>query len=426
MMKHRCIAIPAALVFVLFVRTCAVSAAEFGLPSPNSDARFGVNINIGAPLPAGELDMLEAAGCGLVRRDIYWHWVETSPGVYNFEFFNDLYAACEARNMRSLYILSYTNYLYGEDPATYPSSPAWQQAFVNYAVAVANNFKGKGLIYEIWNEPDNSPNPGMADPATYTALAKLVYPAMKAVDPTCTIIGPAVSNISSNTDGGATWCQKCYESGLLDAVDAVSVHPYNGIQAPEFFVLKSASYRGVTKPVVCSEWGVSAAEVTAQTQADYLVRYNLVSLSQDVPFSIWYNWKNNGTDPSHQQQNFGLVTEDLEKKPVYEAMQRMTQSLRGAGFQQRLDIGNRNDWLLIFATPSGHETLAYWTTGEAHAFSIEGWGDVMMTSSPQYLTPVPEPAVSTLTTTGAVCLLAYVLRKPGAAIAAAPLHRKEE
>lgn len=422
MMRPHCVGRVVSLLIVLSTLTCAASAIEFGLPSPTDGARFGVNINIGSPLPLGELDMLEAAGCGLVRRDIYWHWVETSPGVYNFEFFNDLYAACEARNMRSLYILSYTNHLYGDDPATYPSSPAWQQAFVNYAVAVANNFKGKGLIYEIWNEPNNSPNPGMADPATYTALAKLVYPAMKAVDPTCTIIGPAVSNISSNTDGGATWCQKCYESGLLDAADAVSVHPYNGIQAPEFFVLKSPSYRGVTKPVVCSEWGVSAAEVSAQTQADYLVRYNLVSLSQGVPFAVWYNWKNNGTDPNHQQQNFGLVTEDLEKKPAYEAMRRMTQALRDASFRERLDVGNANDWLLVFATPSGRETLAYWTTAEAHALSLEGWGDVTVTSSPQYVNPLPKPHVPALSMVGTINFSVDVSWQPRAAV---PLRGKE-
>ena len=413
-------------VFMILATTVSgAGAVEIGLPTANSSARFGVSVNIGSPLPLEEFDMLEAAGCGLIRRDIMWDWVETSRGVYEFGFFNDFQAACESRNMRNLFILCFTKHYYGEDPATYPSSPAWQQAFVNYAVAVAENFKGKGMIYELWNEPNDSPNPGMGDPATYTALAKLVYPAMKAVDPTCTIIGPAVSNISSNADGGATWTQRCYENGLLNAVDAVSVHPYNRIQAPEFFVFNQASYGGVTKPVVCSEWGVSAAEVSPQTQADYLVRYNLVNLSQGVPFSTWYNWKNNGTDPNHQQQNFGLVTFDLEEKPAYEAMQRMTQSLRGAGYQQRLDIGDTNDWLLVFATPGGHETLAYWTTGESHALSVDGWGDLTLTSSPQYLNPVPEPKVSTLTMSGAVLLLAYVLRKPGSVITAARLCRKE-
>lgn len=406
----------AAVVVILATVGKGVGAVEIGLPAAGSAARFGVSVNIGAPLPLGEFDMLEAAGCGLVRRDILWDWVETSPGVYDFGFFNDLQVACQARNMRNLFILCFTKHYYGEDPATYPSSPAWQRAFVNYAVAVAKNFKGKGLIYELWNEPNDCPNPGMGDPATYAALAKLVYPAMKAVDPTCTIIGPAVSNISSNSDGGATWCRRAYEHGLLSAVDAVSVHPYNGVQPPEFFVFNRASYGGVTKPVVCSEWGVSAAEVSAQTQADYLVRYNLVSLSQGVPFAVWYNWKNNGTDPTHQQQNFGLVTADLEEKPAYEAMRRMTHALRDASFQQRLDVGSTDDWALVFATSSGHKTLAYWTTGETHALSVDGWGDVLMTSSPQYLNPVPEPNALTMAMTGAIGLLAYIFCKPGTAM----------
>ena len=46
---------------------------------------------------------------------------------------------------------------------------------------------------------------------------------------------------------------------------------------------------------------------TAQLQGDYLARSWLVNLSQSIPLSIWYDWKNDGTDPTDPEDNFGTV-----------------------------------------------------------------------------------------------------------------------
>ena len=60
------------------------------------------------------------------------------------------------------------------------------------------------------------------------------------------------------------------------------------------------TYGGKTLPIVSSEWGYSTGTVgtaytpvaTAQLQGDYLARMMLVNLSQGIPLSIWYDWKN--------------------------------------------------------------------------------------------------------------------------------------
>ena len=373
----------------------SIDFTPIGLPSASSKARVGVSINIGSPLQAAEMDLLRDSGCGLARSDIKWEYVEATKGNYNFSFFDELHSACETRGIRNLFILDYTNWNYDQNPSTDPYSSEWRKAFVNYATAVAAHFSGSGNLYEVWNEPDNWPNPGMGDPAAYTALATAVSAAMKAADPTCTVIGPAVSNVSGNANGGGAWLQDCYENGLLPAVDAVSVHTYNGVQPPEFFVLPSQTYQGVTKPIVASEWGVTTTDgIPAKLQGDYLARYNLVNMQQGVPFSVWFNWKD-GTNPNDREQNFGMVTADLTPKPAYYSMQRLTSAISDKAFTTRLSSDSQ-DWLLTFTNPNdtNKKALAGWTARTTWGYSLDSapiivtvpdWGAYLLTGSPCYV-----------------------------------------
>ena len=137
--------------------------------------------------------------------------------------------------------------------------------------------------------------------------------------------------------------------------------------------------------IVCSEWGYSSqiGGLTAQRQGDYLARSYLVNLSQGVPLTIWYDWKNDGTNIYDAEQNFGTVTADLVPKPAYTEMQLLTESLGGEHFVCRLTSDpNPNDWLLEFMSPSGQETLAAWTTGNPDMVTDPLWGTLLSPPPP--------------------------------------------
>ena len=184
-----------------------------------------------------------------------------------------MYDANVAAGIRNLFIVDPNSAMtmYGNDATT----SAWQTAFTNYAKAVAAHYAGDGNIYEICNEPMNQTN-GLQTASVYTAIAAQVYSAMKGVDSTCTILAGSTPNINSN---GQTWLKSCIRDGLLNDCDAVSVHPYNGTDAPELFPARYAAvtalmprYGGKTLPLVTSEWGVTTTDpgITAQVQGDYL------------------------------------------------------------------------------------------------------------------------------------------------------------
>ena len=48
-----------------------------------------------------------------------------------------------------------------------------------------------------------------------------------------------------------------------------------------------------------------------------------------MPLSIWYDWKNDGTDATYSEHNFGIVDNRLKPKPSYVAAQTMTRELAG-------------------------------------------------------------------------------------------------
>ena len=50
---------------------------------------------------------------------------------------------------------------------------------------------------------------------------------------------------------------------------------------------------------------------TAQLQGDYVARVCLVNLSQGIPLSILYDWKNDDNvthDPANYEEKFGMTT----------------------------------------------------------------------------------------------------------------------
>ena len=387
------------------------------LPSAIVPGNLGVNIHFLAN-KSQDLNMIQVAGARFVRMDLAWNWVETTKGVYNFSGGDALYQACAARGIRVLFILDYGNSLYGTDP----TQAAWLQGFTNYAAAAATHYKGDNIIWEIYNEPNTAFWPTGSHAGQYMALVNQVVPALRAADPSCTIVAPALSGFDY------AFLTTCFQDGLLNLVDAVSVHPY-GTATPEAVVNSYTTVRNyITQyhpsgavPVISSEWGYSQTGITAQLQGDYLARMFLVNLSQGIPFSNWYDWENDGTDPTNSEDNYGTVTATRVPKPAYHELQLLTQSLNGEQFTSRL-TSNSTDWLLVFTSPSGQQTLAAWTTAKAHTITNSTWGNLNLTSTPIY---VAQPQTAQLKIARRASVPHTAKRQPQSTVRPTPpAHRK--
>jgi len=361
-----------------FSAIAVFSPTAFGrqpLPGPAIPNGFGVNIHFTGLEP--DLHMIAEAGFKFIRMDFVWSRIERSKGEYEFKEsgYDALTLGCEKLGIRLLYILDYSNELYESDRSV--RTEAGRKGFADFAAAAAKRYAGKGILWEIWNEPNLkhfwSPQPSVDD---YCKLVEAVAPRVKAADTSCQIVAGATSQIPLD------WFEECFKKGLLEWVDVLSVHPYRS-QPPETVIPDYAKFRqlisryapaGKKIPVISGEWGYSninwdKSRLTEQQQADYLVRMFLINSYQNIPVSIWYDWKNDGTNPNEREHNFGTVKHDLNPKAAYLAAKVLSSTLKGYAITERLDLGNENDFAFVLRNGE-REAIAFWTLGPRHNVTL--------------------------------------------------------
>jgi polysaccharide biosynthesis protein PslG len=366
----------AAVVFQIIGLAPAALAADVpALPNPAIPNGFGVNIHF--TRNTQELDLIAKAGFKLIRMDLSWSAVEKTRGVYDFEKtgYDSLTKGCTDRDISILYILDYSNKLYEKDRSV--RTEEGRKAFAAFAEAAAKRYAGKGILWEMWNEPNIkqfwSPQPNAED---YCKLVEETAPRIKAADPHSQVVAGATSQIPMS------WLEDCFKAGLLKWIDVLSVHPYRS-RPPETVVPDYAKLRVLIKryapagkdiPIISGEWGYSninwdKSRLTEQQQAAYLARMFLTNLYQGIPVSIWYDWRDDGKDPNEREYNFGTVRYDLAPKAAYLAVKVLSSTLAGYSIDRRVDLGNEQDF--AFWLKNGqHDAIAFWTLGERHTVTL--------------------------------------------------------
>jgi len=363
------------------VTPTVVSAEAVPAPIPNTlperviPEQFGLAIHFTRALP-GELGLLAATGVRWVRMDMFWNTVEQEQGRYTFGEYDALVAAMAQRGIRIVFILDYGNPNY--DYGFAPHSPEARTAFTRFAAAAARRYQGKGIIWEIWNEPnlDHFWAP-QADVQRYGTLLLQTAAAIRRADPTAFIVAPGTS--------GFDWpfLTALGDMGAFTTLDAVTVHPY-GLEIPE---LAGPRYVELAKllhryspawkiPVLSGEWGYSSVRggISEEQQAQNLTRQWLVNLLYDVNLSIWYDWRDDGVDAAEIEQNFGTVHHDLSPKPTYRAARTLLTTLEGYHFLRRIPLESQHensnaDYVLLFAKED-LAAMAVWTISETHTISL--------------------------------------------------------
>jgi hypothetical protein len=335
---------------------------------------LGVNIHFTNPRP-GEIAMLAAGGFRWVRMDLTWSATERQPGQYDFSAYDTLMNALQPYGIRALFILDYGNHLY--DNGLAPHTDAGRQAFAQWAATAVQHFQGQGIIWELWNEPNISqfwtPAPNVQD---YIQLGLQVGQVIRAVAPNETFAGPATSTIDF------AFLQSCFQGGLLDYFDAVSVHPYRSA-GPETAAADYARLRSLIDqyappgkfiPILSGEWGYSSVRIGPDQQGKLLPRQWLTNMANDIPLSIWYDWHDDGIDPNNPEHHYGTVANPYypgrdpvyDPKPGYSAAVALTTLLSGETFENRLDLPRSDDYALAFSDGTTTRFVAWTASATPH------------------------------------------------------------
>ena len=419
---------------------------------PTGDETKDDNLRLGNG--AGEWEQL-ATAVHIVRTEFYWDAIAdascTTHGIYphntftcdwNFSAYEPLLQQLAEQQPpvrpwlilgRNVIPVAVANFPCpgahcGEDlPGFSPISAQWAENFTQFAVAAMRHFRGRRVIWELWNEPNGGgwlSVAGKPNVTEYIALAKAVGEAKMADSDLQAelLLGPGASGLAHEDPTQPTqdyaafeFIKACFEAGLLEYFDGISVHPYRP-GGPESVIGQYqdlqrliATHTPVGRsppPIVQGEWGWSTcvppcdspSGVSEDIQARYSARQWLVNELMGVPISILYDYLDDCSDNNYTsclldnapggdahvlQDRYGMVRFAYHNssiphvvKPAYTAAATLQGFLGGERFESpwRLQAtvadggASADDYVLAFQPKQGMDSLgiryAFWTAVE--------------------------------------------------------------
>ncbi|HVE68775.1 MAG TPA: cellulase family glycosylhydrolase [Solirubrobacteraceae bacterium] len=295
---------------------------------------------------ARDLDAMRAMGARWLRLDINWAQIQDrGPDVYDWTIIDRVVQGATARGMRVLGTLNYTP-TWARPPGTAPGHPPPPGPFAQFAATAVRHYAALGVhAYEVWNEPNLAPYwTPRANPAAYAEVLKAAYPAIKAADPSATVVsgGMAPAGTAGNDLSPVDFLAGLYAAGAGRAFDAVGHHPYTWPAYPGDPELWSPWYqmygtrpnlRSVmaangdrAKRIWATEYGaptngVDGSRVTEPEQAAMLRKaYRLFARYEWGGPLFWYAHRDLGAPGSPSRESFfGLLRHDFSPKESYAA-----------------------------------------------------------------------------------------------------------
>ena len=348
--RHRMFGTLAALV---------LAASVLGLSSSAGATEVGVNVpdTIGFQAPKA-LAAIRASRPAWVRVFLVWNVLEPQPGVYNIaaiKVFRDYFNALPKSTKIDADVVGTPPWAAGGSTsiATPPTDDSTYAGFLSHLVTV---FHGRVHAWEIWNE-ESSTSWWTGSVAQFAGLVKAAYPAIKAADPSATVV------LGANSP---EWLAQLYANGIKGYFDADAIHtdtacnvtsPYiyeynrDTTTVNQYFFLGftgidaiMAAHGDASKQIYMTElgWSSTTAEcstglwagqklagVTQQTQASYLTQaYHCLAQPRYsyVAAAMWFELFDNANSRA-PLDNYGLLNADYTPKPAYAAFQ--AESLHG-------------------------------------------------------------------------------------------------
>lgn len=340
------------------IAVCALGASGASVASAAPPPQRGVTVHSLSNEQVGDmdrtLDSAKALGANVVRVDVWWSVLEQEgKGKYTrwyLERFDRFVNAAHARGMKVLPVLLWTPCWASGAPdpirlgclsEAQHYGPASASAYGDIARFVASRYGSRLAGLEVWNEPNHPGFLSGSDPATaYVKIVKAANAAVNAVNPRLPVVAGGLSGADRS------FLEALYRRGMRGHYDVLSIHPYNGANAPdaklgnpgwEFLggikhIRAAQNAVGDKAPLWLGEFGWNTSLVRdgepvligldEQTQADYLARAFklLADPAQGLGYvkgAIVYELRNLGTSRLIQNDNYGLVRHDFSRKPAY-------------------------------------------------------------------------------------------------------------
>lgn len=395
---------------------------------------FGINIKT-EKITKPELDLIASLAIKRVRISIPWYHVESVMNKYTWSNqigrdsqaddyavspsfdFDSMIASIRDRKLHLDITLhegnamrtGLVNIAAAGQPAEWrhaaPRTPDQMAAFAAFAGATAQHYEGiyghNAFTWHIWNEPDTTGSfAPQVDSGVFGKLMSLSCEAIRKYVPTAAVMGGA---LSARGDGDLPYdfLDGMFKSANpLTCVDGITIHPYRAYvpetAAADFATAAQhlAPFQPANKPIVpvaSDEWGYSisktAGEIpfyqrwrdfSGEEQAALMFRIYLTNLTANVPLTVIYDWRDNGTDPYNWEDHFGVVGYKMEEKPALKMFRAVWPLLAGRALQianPQPPSCSSHEHILRFGSKSTDSSAwsVVWTDDTTtHAMQIQG------------------------------------------------------
>lgn len=310
--------------------------------------------------------LFKTQGIQWARTQFLWNNVEPSPGIYTWDTSDGLVTAAQAANENLLGLVDYAGTFanpFAKNGKPQVSFTTFVQDYDQYVQALVQRYMPGGTLahemgwgsygisaWEIWNEPSRKQYWLSQNPAQYAELVQSASAAIKAVDPSATVLA-------------YDWQQQTLvQTAGTNSFTGVSIHEYPATSNESAFYQTIADLRqflvqnGIgNDPIWMTETGWAIGNVTPTIQAEYLQRAAIQSLAASLNKFFMFDW-------SYPSKGYGELSGSLLPLPSYPALAAAAYELDGYAPAAGMNPVNMGSAIRAFAFQNGSQSLvAVWS-----------------------------------------------------------------
>jgi hypothetical protein len=370
-----------------------------------------------------DLEVARETGARYFRFAIGWDGVETTPGHYEWGFWDELVRLAGDYGIVLLPYVCYTPAWANPHPTDYWRQPPTDlKRFGAFMGVIAGRYRGQIASWELWNEPDIE-NYWTGTPAEFAEMVREGARQVRRADPDAVIV------LGGMARGRSPFLEALLrEHDLGKEFDVVNIHGYFETWDPapaEEYPQKLQSVRDLlaeTAPHLdlwLAEFGYSDYRLDCDSASEWVdIRYRyehteeyqavalwkhhvLAAASEDVSLTTWYRIHDlpeaEGVIGDDNNKHLGILNVFGDPKPAYYSLRFFNRLFdhpfrgvpvaveRPAGSRSQVHVFEENDgsWIVTAWLPTGD------TSG---AVGPPGWGKDAREEKISVRLPLPGPA----------------------------------
>jgi hypothetical protein len=324
--------------------------------------------------------------------DSEWTKIEPQKGIWNFAHVDADVTAAQANHAEVQLVLDSTPtwasarpvevYPYAFEPPGSRAEARHIADWEEYIRRVAQRYKGRVRVYEMWNEP-NAKGSFTGSSESLIQLCRSAYKVLKQVDPSILVVSPSPAPVN-----GSIWLHSFIDHGGGDTFDVLGFHFYDNLSSPQIHpesIIGTADHLRqmlaavkLSKPIWNTESGYYIhSSVAAQTQVRSFPSYVHVLSDQESVDAVgrayaigwaagierfyWYGWG----EPQY------AIADDVgaTQKAATIAYSTIEKWLIGASYVS-LSHNEAGEWVVVSRMRNGALQYLIWSVNGKDRFVI--------------------------------------------------------